>query len=270
MLKSRLIPTILVRDGWLVQSIQFQRYLPIGKPKIAIEFFNRWDVDEIVVLDISADRTQTKALLELTSHISRIAYIPLMVGGGIGSLEDIRELLHVGADKVAINTQAVLSPALIREAALMFGSQEIVVSIDAKRAEDGRYEVFINGGRTPTGLEAAAHARNMEQLGAGEILLNSIDRDGTKLGYDVELIRQVASAVNIPVIALGGVGSVSDFPRAILEGGADAASAANIFHYIEHSTIQAKAAMRKAGVDVRMASTVRYETQPLHGAEGHP
>jgi imidazole glycerol-phosphate synthase subunit HisF len=267
MLKKRLIPTILVRDGWLVQSMGFNRYLPIGKPKIAIEYFNRWDVDEIVVLDISADRRQTRALLALTSHISKIAFIPLMVGGGIGSVEDIRELLHAGADKVAINTQAVLDPSFIEAAARMFGAQEIVVSIDAKRSEAGWPEVFIDGGKTPTGLGAAQHAQRMERLGAGEILLNSIDRDGSKLGYDVDLIRQVSSAVNIPVIALGGVGSVDEFPRAILEGGADAASAANIFHYIEHSTIQAKAAMRNAGIDVRLSSNVKYETQPFHGAK---
>ncbi len=266
MLKKRLIPCILVRDGLVVQSINFKRYLPIGRPKIAIEYFNRWDVDEIVVLDISANKHDVDYLVELIGHISKIAFIPLSVGGGIQSTDDIEKLLKAGADKVCINTQAVLRPEFIRDAALIFGSQEIIVSIDVKRNDCGDYEVFIHGGKESTGLHPVEWSQKAEELGAGEILLNSIDQDGTKVGYDVNLIRNVADKVKIPVIAIGGVGKVGHFPAAILQGGADAACAANIFHYIEHSTIQAKAAMKNAGIDVRIDSKVTYAEKILHGS----
>jgi cyclase len=265
MLKKRLMPCILVRDGLIVQSINFTRYLPIGRPKIAIEYFNRWDVDEIIVLDISANKQNVDYLIELIGHISKIAFIPLSVGGGIKSTDDIEKLLKAGADKVCINTQAVLNPDFIRNSALMFGSQEIVISIDVKRNDHDEYEVFVNGGKDSTGLHPIEWSQRVEQLGAGEILLNSIDHDGTKVGYDVKLISAVTDTVKIPVIAIGGVGNVGHFPAAIIQGGADAVSAANIFHYIEHSTIQAKAAMQKAGIDVRINSEVTYSNKILHG-----
>lgn len=265
MLKKRLIPVILVRDGLLVQSIGFKRYLPIGKPKIAIEYFNRWDVDEIMVLDISSRREDQNILLQLTEHIGRIAFVPLTVGGGIRTMSQILDLLRAGADKVSLNSHAVREPALISEAARVLGNQDIVVSVDALKTGEDTYEVFIDNGKTPTGLTPWDWAVKARDYGAGEILLNSIDRDGMKAGYDTRLIRRVADCVDIPVIALGGVGKVEDFPAAILEGHAEAVAAANIFQHIEHSTIQAKASLRRAGIDIRIDTRVRYEDKALHG-----
>ncbi len=264
MLKKRLIPVILVRDGMLVQSIGFKRYLPIGKPKIAVEFFNRWDVDEIIVLDISRNRGTDDTLYEMTKHVSTASFIPLTVGGGINSIEAIEKLLKAGADKVTINTAAVRNPSFVEEAAKYFGSQEIVVSIDAKKSEQNGYEAFIDGGREATGLHPAVLAKWVEDLGAGEILLNSIDNDGMKNGYDINLISSVTEKISIPLISIGGVGRVEDLPECINSGGADAAAAANIFHYIEHSTIQGKAAMHRAGLPVRLMGAISYGDKLLH------
>jgi len=264
MLKKRLIPCILVRDNLLVQSINFSKYLPIGKPKIAIEYFNRWDVDEIVVLDITPNKKDHENLIHLTEHISKIAFVPLTVGGGVKSTEDINKLLKAGADKVSINTNAVLNPEFITKASKVFGSQDIVISIDVKTDIDNNYEVYIFGGREKTGIDPFTWSKKIEKLGAGEILLNSIDRDGMKNGYDIQLIRSVVDSVNIPVIAIGGVGKISDIPLGITEGNADAVAAANIFQYLEHSTIQAKAAMKNAGINVRIGTKANYAQKLLH------
>jgi cyclase len=258
-LKKRLVACLLIRDGLIVQSIGFKRYLPIGRPRFPIEFVVKWDVDEIVLLDMSAthdNRGPNIAVLEL---LSRSCFVPLTVGGGIKSVDDVRRITRAGADKAAINAQAVTRPQLISEIAEVFGNQCVVVSIDCRRESDGRYQVYTHSGSRPTGLTPEAWAKQVEALGAGEIFLNSIDHDGSKLGYDIELIRCVSDAVSIPVVACGGVGNYTHFAPGVIEGGASAVAAANIFHYIEHSTIVAKAHLLRSGIDIRLDSDATYE-----------
>lgn len=259
MLKKRLLACLLIRDGLIVQSIGFKRFLPIGRPRFPIEFVVKWDIDEIVLLDMSAtseNRSTDAGLLEL---ISRSCFVPLTVGGGIKSVDEVRQITRAGADKVAVNTHAVSRPQLVSEIAEVFGNQCVVVSIDCRRERDGRYQVYTYCGSRPTGLTPEAWAKQVEVLGAGEIFLNSIDRDGSKQGYDIELIRCVSDAVSIPVVACGGVGSYTHFLPGIIEGGASAVAAANIFHYIEHSTILAKAHLLRSGVDIRLDSDATYK-----------
>ena len=258
MLKYRLIPCLILKDDRIVQSIKFKRYLPIGTANVAIEFFVNWDVDEIVLLDIHASRHKRKPQTDLISLFARKCFVPFTVGGGISSVEDMRNVLKVGADKICINRTAFKNPGIISQGAETFGSQCITVSVDAKKNEDGLYEVFLNSGIEPTGMHPVEWAQKVEQLGAGEILLNSIDRDGTKQGYDLELIRKVTEAVRIPVITCGGVGKMEHFVEGITKGMAQAVAAANIFQYTEHSTIIAKAYLKKAGIDVRLTSQVNY------------
>jgi len=258
-LKKRLVACLLIREGLIVQSIGFKRYLPIGRPRFPIEFVVKWDVDEIVLLDISAtpeNRIPDIGILEL---LSRSCFVPLTVGGGISSVNDVRSITRAGADKAAINTNAVARPQLISEIAEVFGNQCVVISIDCRREPDGRYQVYTHSGTKPTGMSPEKWAKQVEILGAGEIFLNSIDRDGTKSGYDIELIHRVSESVSIPVIACGGVGNYTDFAPGIIQGGASAVAAANIFHYIEHSTIVAKAHLLRCGIDIRLDSDATYE-----------
>lgn len=259
MLKKRLISCLLIRDGLIVQSIGFRRYLPVGRPPIAVEFVAKWDVDEIILLDMNATPEKRLPDLDLIAMMSERVFVPLTVGGGITTLDDIQRIIRAGADKISINTHALAAPGLISRSADRFGSQCVVISIDALRLPNGDYEVMSDSGRRATGLLVEDWARTVERHGAGEILINSIDRDGSKLGYDIDLIRRTADAVSIPVIALGGVGKHSDFSAGILQGRASAVAAANIFHYIEHSTIVAKAHLAKAGIDVRLDSLAKYE-----------
>ncbi len=258
MLKKRLVACLLIRDGLIVQSIGFRRYLPIGHPRFPIEFVVKWDVDEIVLLDMSATSEDRPPDIGMLEFLSRSCFVPLTVGGGIRTVDDVRRTVRAGADKVSINAHAVARPQLISEIADVFGGQCVVVSIDCRRENDGRYQVYTHSGIRATGLEPAAWARQAETLGAGEIFLNSIDRDGSKLGYDIAMIRQITESVQIPVVACGGVGNYSHFAPGIVEGGASAVAAANIFHYIEHSTIVAKAHMLKSGVDIRLDSDANY------------
>lgn len=263
MLKKRLIPCLLLKNGQLVKSIGFKDYQIVGNPKIAIQFFNAWAVDEIVFLDISRDGDYTSllradykfrmlsTLADIVRESARICFVPLTVGGGIRTVEHMRELFRSGADKISVNTGAVRRPELITEAAETFGSQAVVVSVDAKRIADGSYEVYIDHGQEPTGFGPVSWAKRAEALGAGEIFLNSIDRDGSLAGYDLELIRAVVAAVRIPVIACGGVGAWQHLVEGI-RAGASAVSAANIFHFTEQSTRQAKKYLAGAGVDVRL------------------
>lgn len=259
MLKKRLVACLLIRDGLIVQSIGFNRYLPIGQPRFPIEFVAKWDVDEIVLLDMSATPKKRVLDTEVLELLSRSCFVPLTVGGGIKSVDDVRRIIRAGADKVTVNAHAVVRPELISEIADIFGSQCVVVSIDCRLEKDGRYQVYTHSGARSTGLTPEFWAQRVEQLGAGEIFLNSIDRDGSKRGYDIELIQRVTDVVSIPVIACGGVGRHSHFAAGILNGGASAVAAANIFHYIEHSTIVAKAHLLRAGVDVRLDSNAKYE-----------
>ncbi len=258
MLKKRLIACLLVRDGLLVQSIGFKRYLPVGRPRFPIEFIARWDVDEIVLLDMSAtseNRTLETGLLEL---LSRFCFVPLTVGGGVKTVDEVRKIIAAGADKVAINSHAVARPQLIYEIANVFGNQSVVVSIDCRLEDDGSYQVYTHSGTIGTGMSAEQWAKQVEGLGAGEIFLNSIDRDGSKQGYDLELISRVSDSVSIPVIACGGVGSYKHFAPGIIEGHASAVAAGNIFHYIEHSTIVAKAHLLKSDINIRLDSEATY------------
>jgi cyclase len=258
MLKKRLIPCMLLQNGFLVQSIKFQKYLIVGKPKFTIERFINWDVDEIIFLDISATKENRGPDLEIIAETAKGCFVPLTVGGGIHTLKDIRNVLKAGADKVSINTEAIKRPKFITESSEVFGSQCIVISIDVKINDDGEYEVFIDSGKEPTGLEPIEWAKEVEELGGGEIFLTSIDRDGTKEGYDIDLIKSVSNSVDIPVIACGGVGKMQDFADGILKGNASAVSAANIFQHSEHSTLRAKAAMKLAGIDVRISTSATY------------
>jgi len=263
MLKKRLIPCLLLQNGQLVKSIRFKDYQIVGNPKIAIQFFNAWAVDEIIFLDITRDSDYTsllrtdykfrllETLVDIVRESARICFVPLTVGGGIRTVEHMRELFRNGADKISMNTEAVRRPTLITEAADKFGSQAVVVSVDVKQIANGGYEVYIDHGQEPTGLDPIEWAKRAEALGAGEILLNSIDRDGSLAGYDLNLIRTVVDAVRIPVIVCGGVGKWQDLADGV-RAGASAVSAANIFHFTEQSTRHAKKYLASAGIDVRL------------------
>ncbi|MDJ0949938.1 MAG: imidazole glycerol phosphate synthase cyclase subunit [Alphaproteobacteria bacterium] len=263
MLRTRLIACLVLRDGLIVQSVGFRRYLPIGKPRIAVEFLNRWGIDEIVLLDITATVQGRNPNTEAIAEAAGSCFVPMTVGGGIQDVADVEAVMRSGADKFCTNSRALREPAFITEAAAVYGQQSVVVSIDVRRRQDGGYEVVADGGNRRTGLDPAAWAREAVARGAGEVLLNSVDRDGSKLGYDLELVRLVSDAVDVPVIALGGVGRFRDLVDGVREGGATAVAAANIFHYTEHSVILAKAVMRDAGINVRVPAAARYEGRPF-------
>lgn len=252
MLKRRLIPVLILRDAMVVQSILFKHTNVIHwKPLTAVDFFNKWAVDEIVVLDVTRNKNKRQRFLDNVLGLSKKCFVPLTVGGWVDSLEEVIQLLRLGADKIVINTEAVRRPELVSECAATVGNQCIVVSIDVKTHENGEYEVYIDRGREPTGLSPFDWAKKAQDVGAGEIFLNCIDKDGYRQGYDLKLLRQVVDSVDIPVIAMGGVFTWQHLVDGILQGGADAVAAANIFHYTEHSTIKAKEYLRQSGIDVR-------------------
>ena len=259
MLKKRLIACLIVKDGILVQSIGFNKYLPIGDPKYTVEFISRWDVDEIVLLDISARSEKRIISLDVLNLVSKYCFVPLSVGGGIKSIDDVQSIISAGADKIVINSECIINPYLITDIANKFGNQCVVVSIDCKRNKNGNYEVYSDSGTRKTAMDPILWAKQAESLGAGEILLNSIDRDGSKKGYDIKLISLVSTSVGIPLVALGGVGEFNHFAAGIIDGNASAVGAANIFHFIEHSTIMAKANLLQAGIDVRLDSEASYK-----------
>ena len=258
MLKTRLIPCIVTKNDLVVQSFNFNRYLPIGNVKTAIEFFVNWDVDEIVIMDIDASREGRAPNVELVAWAAKECFVPLAVGGGIKTLEHIQSLLKAGADKVCINSVVRDNLAFVTQASNAFGDQCITVSVDVAKM-NGEYGVFDYLSRKNTDLDLVAHLKAIEKAGAGEILLNSVDRDGSRQGYDIELLQMVSSAVNIPVIALGGVGRFEHLADAVTKGGCQAVAAANIFQHMEHSTIAAKAQMLSSGLPVRLSSEVKYE-----------
>ena len=252
MLAQRVIPCLDVHAGRVVKGVNFVSLRDAGDP---VEIARRYDAegaDELTFLDITASSEERAILLEVVSRVAECVFIPLTVGGGVRRLEDVRALLLAGADKVSINTAAVQRPELIAEAADRVGSQAIVVAIDAKRVAPGRWSVFTHGGRVDTGLDAIEWAQKVCALGAGEILLTSMDRDGTRQGFDLELTRAVSDAVPVPVIASGGVGTLQHLVEGVTEGHADAVLAASIFHFGEYSIRQAKEAMQAAGVEVRL------------------
>jgi len=250
---ARIIPCLDVDAGRVVKGVNFVELRDAGDP---VELAARYDAegaDELVFLDITASSDQRDTTVEMAAHVAEQVFIPFTIGGGIRSVEDARRLLRAGADKVSVNTSAVDRPDLVRELAEEFGTQCVVVAIDARRRDDGTAEVFTHGGRTPTGLDVLEWARRVEALGAGEILLTSMDRDGTRSGFDCELTAAVVDAVNIPVIASGGVGTLEHLVEGVTDGGADAVLAASIFHFGEHTIAEAKAAMAAAGITVRPA-----------------
>lgn len=262
MLKTRLIPCIITKNELVVQSFGFKKYLPIGNVKTAIEFFVNWDVDEIVIIDIDATRESRSPNIDLVKWAAKECFVPLTVGGGINSLEHIKALLRAGADKVCVNSIARENLEFITESSDIYGDQCITVSVDVIKIND-KYHVYNHITRNHIDLDLITYLNNIEDAGAGEILLNSIDRDGYRQGYDIELLKLVSSSVKIPVIALGGVGRFEHLADAVTKGGCQAVAAANIFQHVEHSTIAAKAQMLSAGLDVRLSSEVKYENFSL-------
>ena len=253
-LAKRIIPCLDVTAGRVVKGVNFVGLRDAGDP---VEIARRYDeqgADELTFLDITASSDDRDIILHIIEAVAEQVFIPLTVGGGVRKVEDVRRLLNAGADKVSINTSAVTNPELVRECADKFGSQAIVVAVDAKAVspENDRWEVFTHGGRNPTGLDAVAWAQKMQQLGAGEILLTSMDRDGTKIGFNLPLTRAVSDAVSIPVIASGGVGNLQHLADGVLQGHADAVLAASIFHFGEYTVEQAKRLMREQGIEVRL------------------
>jgi cyclase len=251
MLAKRIIPCLDVTGGRVVKGINFVRLRDAGDPVECARAYDEQGADELVFLDITASSDERAIMIEVVSRTAEQVFIPLTVGGGIRGVEDIRALLNAGADKVSINTAAVLDAELVRRASDRVGAQCIVVAIDAKR-RDGGWEVYTHGGRRPTGLDAVEWAERVARLGAGEILLTSMDCDGTKDGYDVALTRAVAEAVGVPVIASGGAGTLEHLREALVEGKADAVLAASIFHYGEYRVREAKAYLRQHGIEVRL------------------
>ena len=250
MLKIRIIPCLDVKDGRVVKGVNFERLRDAGDPVEQAVIYDRAGADELCFLDITASHEGRGTLLEVVRRTAEVCFMPLTVGGGVRSLEDIRALLLAGADKVSINTAAVHRPEFVKEAAEKFGSQCTVAAIDAKKGGKG-FEVFTHGGRRATGIDAVAHAQRLVGYGAGEILLTSMDRDGTKAGYDLPLTRAIADAVTVPVIASGGVGTVQDLVQGVKQGHASAVLAASIFHFGEVSLAEARKALSDAGLPVR-------------------
>ena len=252
MLKKRIIPCLDVKNGRVVKGINFVQLKDAGDPVEQAKIYSDGGADEICFLDITASSEKRDTILDIVRKTSDKCFVPLTVGGGIRSIENIKNLLHAGADKVSINTAAVENPNFVKEASNTFGSQCIVVAIDAKKVSEKKWEIFTHGGRNKTGIDVIEFAKNVETKGAGEILLTSMDRDGTKSGYDLELLKQINNKINIPVIASGGVGSPDHFYRGIVEGGADAVLAASIFHYGEFSVKDVKKYLNSKGVLVRL------------------
>ncbi len=253
MLAKRIIPCLDVNAGRVVKGVNFLNLRDAGDPVEIAKKYNDEGADEITFLDITASSDQRDLILDIIERVAEQVFIPLTIGGGVREVGDVRRLLNAGADKISINTSAVTNPQLVKEAADKFGSQAIVVAIDArKRVSRDGWEVFTHGGRTATGLDAVAWAMRMNTLGAGEILLTSMDRDGTKSGFDLALTRAVAEAVSVPVIASGGVGNLDDLADGVLEGKADAVLAASIFHFGEFTVREAKACMAARGIEVRL------------------
>jgi imidazole glycerol-phosphate synthase subunit HisF len=252
LLKSRLIPCLDVKDGRVVKGVNFVQLRDAGDPAACAIAYDAAGADELCFLDITASHENRGIILDVVQRTAEACFMPLTVGGGVRTIDDIRKLLLAGADKVSIMTAAVENRDFVRVAAEKFGSQCIVVAIDAKQTGPGRWEIFTHGGRKPTGLDALAYAREVVSLGAGEILLTSMDRDGTKSGFDIELTRAVVDAVGVPVIASGGVGTLDHLVEGLREGGASAVLAASIFHFGEFSIAEAKQYMVRAGVAMRL------------------
>ncbi len=252
MLTKRVIPCLDVANGRVVKGVNFVNLIDAGDPVECARAYDQEGADELVFLDITASSDNRKTTVDMVRSVAENVFIPFTVGGGIRKAEDFRELLLAGADKVSVNTAAIHNPNLITEAAEKFGSQCVVVAIDAKRRADGGFNIFTHGGRNDAGIDAIEWAIRCEQLGAGEILLTSMDADGTKAGYDIELTRLISDELKIPVIASGGAGNLSHFSEAVLDGHADAVLAASLFHFKELTIRQVKEHMQEKGIPVRL------------------
>jgi cyclase len=251
MLKNRIIPCLDVKNGRVVKGVNFENLVDAGDPVAQAKFYYEQGADELCFLDIAATNENRGVILDVVKKVAQVCFIPFTVGGGIKEIEDFSNLLKCGADKVSVNSAAIKNPKLISEAASKFGSQCVVVAIDAKKNESGNYEIFTHGGKKPTGIDAIEWAKKVTNLGAGEILLTSMDKDGTKSGYDLELIKKISSQISIPVIASGGVGNLEHLAEG-LKSGASAVLAASIFHFKEYSIKQAKEFLDEQKIAVRI------------------
>lgn len=258
MLKTRIIPCLDVKDGRVVKGVNFVGLRDAGDPVEQAKIYNDQGADELCFLDISASHENRGTLYHMVEEVAKVCFTPFTVGGGVRELDDIRRLLNAGADKVSINTTAVKRPEFVREAAEKFGSQCIVVAIDAKTVEGQNvasgYEIFTHGGRNPTAIDAVEWSQNMVERGAGELLVTSMDRDGTRAGYNIPMLRAISDKVSVPVIASGGVGTLQHLVEGVRDGHASAVLAASIFHFGEHTIDDAKAALSAAGIPVRLAA----------------
>jgi len=252
MLTRRVIPCLDVRDGRVVKGKKFTDIVDVEDPEVLGEYYSRAGADELVFYDITATNDARRISLEFIEKVAARINIPFCVGGGVKSVEDFTDILRRGADKVSVNSAAVKNPELITEASLKFGAQCVVLSMDVKKVDEGKWGVFINGGRIDTGLDALEWAREGVRLGAGELVINSIDADGMKEGYDLDLLKTITSNVGVPVIASGGAGRMEDFSRAVLEADVDGALAASVFHYKEIGIKELKEYMRSKGIEVRL------------------
>ena len=252
MLKVRIIPTLLYKEVGLVKGVGFDSWRRVGSAMQTIKVYNMREVDELVFLDITATQERRSPDFKLIDELADECFMPMTIGGGIRSIDDVRRLLQVGADKVAINTQAVENPELIEQVAKKFGSQCVVVSIDVRKHDDGKYEVYTHSGTHPTGIDPLSLVQKVVNMGAGEILLTSIERDGTLNGYDVELIRNVSDLVSVPVIASGGAGNYEHMFQALTQGKASAVAAASIFHFTEQTPLEAKHYLDERNIHVRL------------------
>jgi cyclase len=251
MLKNRIIPCLDVKNGRVVKGVNFENLVDAGDPVAQAKFYYEQGADELCFLDIAATDENRGVILDVVKKVAQVCFIPFTVGGGIKEIQDFSNLLKCGADKVSVNSAAIKNPKLISEAASKFGSQCVVVAIDAKKNESGNYEIFTHGGKKPTGIDAIEWAKEVTNLGAGEILLTSMDKDGTKSGYDLELIKKITSQISIPVIASGGVGNLEHLAEG-LKSGASAVLAASIFHFKEYSIKQAKEFLDEQKIAVRI------------------
>lgn len=251
MLKTRIIPCLDVKDGRVVKGVNFVDLKDAGDPVAQARVYDEAGADELCFLDITASHERRDTLYDIVAQTAEVCFMPLTVGGGVRSADDVRTLLLAGADKIAINTAAVKNPALISELAEKFGAQCITVAVDARQVAPDRWEIFTHGGRTATGIDALAYAADAAQRGAGEILLTSMDKDGTKSGFDITLTRKIADLVPVPVVASGGVGTLDHLVEGVIDGHASAVLAASIFHFGDYTIAEAKACMAKAGIAVR-------------------
>ena len=252
MLKSRIIPCLDVKEGRVVKGINFENLVDAGDPVAQAKFYYEQGADELCFLDIGATLENRSTMYDMVEKVASVCFIPFTVGGGIRQISDFSNILKCGADKVSVNSAAITNPQLINDAAKKFGSQCVVVAIDAKKNDQGNFEIFTHGGKKPTGIDAIAWAKKVEELGAGEILLTSMDRDGTKQGYDLELLEKITSQISIPLIASGGVGNLEHLSEGI-KAGANAVLAASIFHFKEYSIKQAKEFMSEDGIGIRLS-----------------